>query len=46
MRRFLDRPELIDYMGKQSLQLISEKTPLSAAQSFVQVISFVLDKDK
>jgi hypothetical protein len=26
MRRFLDRPELIDRLGKQSQQLIAEKT--------------------
>jgi hypothetical protein len=45
MRRFLDCPELINSMGDQSQQLISKKNPLSAAQSFVEVISFVLGKN-
>jgi glycosyltransferase involved in cell wall biosynthesis len=44
MRRFLDNPELIDSMGKQSQQLISKKNPSSAAQSFVEVISSVVGK--
>jgi glycosyltransferase involved in cell wall biosynthesis len=44
MRRFLDHPELIDSMGKQSQQLISKKNPSSAAQSFVEVISYVVGK--
>jgi glycosyltransferase involved in cell wall biosynthesis len=42
MRRFLDRPELIDSMGKEAKQLISSKNPTSAAQSFVEVISLVI----
>lgn len=46
MQRFLDHPELIELMGKRSLQLISDKNALSAAQSFVEVISFVLSKDR
>ncbi len=46
MRRFLDHPELIDSMGKQSQELISNKNPSSAVQSFVEVISFVLCKDR
>jgi glycosyltransferase involved in cell wall biosynthesis len=46
MRRFLDCPELIDSMGNQSQRLIGNKNPLSAAQSFVEVISFVFCKDK
>ncbi|HEY9603595.1 MAG TPA: glycosyltransferase family 4 protein [Allocoleopsis sp.] len=46
MRQFLDRPELIDSMGKQSLQLVKEKNPLSAAQSFVEVIDSVLNQDR
>ncbi len=45
MRRFLDNPELIDSMGKQSQQLISKKNPSSAAQSFVEVISYIVDKE-
>lgn len=44
MRQFLEHPELIDVMGKQSQQLIRSKNPLSAAQSFVDVISLVLEK--
>ncbi|MBW4547929.1 MAG: glycosyltransferase family 4 protein [Symplocastrum torsivum CPER-KK1] len=44
MRRFLDHPELINSMGKQSQQLISQKNPSSAAQSFVEVISYVVGK--
>jgi glycosyltransferase involved in cell wall biosynthesis len=46
MRCFLDRPELIESMGEQSRQLIGEKTPLSAAQSFVEVISFVISNGR
>ncbi len=46
MRRFLDRPELIDLIGKQSQQLIAEKNPSSAANSFIEVIYSVLGKDK
>jgi glycosyltransferase involved in cell wall biosynthesis len=45
MRRFLDCPELIDSMGNQSQQLIAQKNPSSAAQSFVEVISFIFGKD-
>jgi len=44
MRRFLEQPELIDAMGAQSQQLIGSKNPSSAAQSFVDVISLVLEK--
>ncbi|MDP8963322.1 MAG: glycosyltransferase family 4 protein [Cyanobacteriota bacterium] len=45
MRRFLDDPKLIDSMGNQSQQLIAQKNPSSAAQSFVEVISFIFGKD-
>lgn len=45
MRRFLDHPELIDSMAKQSQQLISQKNPSSAAQSFVEVISYIVGKE-
>ncbi len=44
MRHFLDSPEQIDMMGKQSQQLISATNPSSAAQSFVEVISSVWGK--
>lgn len=46
MRRFLDDPKLINSMGEQSKQLIAQKNPTVAAQSFVEVISFVLNQDK
>jgi glycosyltransferase involved in cell wall biosynthesis len=45
MRRFLDCPELISSMGNQSQQLIAQTNPLSAAQSFVEVIYFIFSKD-
>ena len=45
MRRFLDHPELIESMGKQSQQLISQNNPSSATQSFVEVISYVVEKE-
>lgn len=45
MRHFLDCPERIDSMGKQSQQLISETTPSLAAQSFVEVIHSVWGKE-
>lgn len=44
MRRFLEHPELIKSMGKESQQLISSKNPSSAAQSFAEVISSVWGK--
>lgn len=46
MRRFLDEPALIESMGKQSQQLISEKNPATAAQSFAEVVSYVLHKNE
>lgn len=46
MRCFLDHPELIDSMGKQAQHLIRPKNPLSAAQSFVEIISFVGKKSQ
>ncbi len=46
MCRFIDEPELINSMGNQSQQLIEQKNPAVAAQSFVEVISFVLKQDK
>jgi glycosyltransferase involved in cell wall biosynthesis len=44
MRRFLDNPDLITSMGDKSQQLVSQTNPASAAQAFVEVISFTLDK--
>jgi glycosyltransferase involved in cell wall biosynthesis len=46
MYRFIDEPELINVMGNQSQQHIEQKNPAVAAQSFVEVISFVLKQDK
>ncbi len=44
MRLFLDEPTLIESMGKSSQQLIAAKNPAAAAQSFAEVISYVLQK--
>lgn len=44
MRRFIEHPELIDSMGNSSRQVIGKTNPSSAAQSFVEAISFVLGK--
>lgn len=44
MRRFLDKPDLITSMGDKSQQLVAQTNPASAAQAFVEVISFTLDK--
>ncbi|MBW4648742.1 MAG: glycosyltransferase family 4 protein [Kastovskya adunca ATA6-11-RM4] len=44
MRRFLDNPDLITSMGDKSQQLVSQTNPASAAQAFVEVISFTLNK--
>lgn len=46
MRRFFEHPELIDSMGKQAEQLIRQKNPLSAAQSFAEIISIVGKKSQ
>lgn len=45
MQRFLDDPKQIEVMGEQSKQLIEQKNPSVAAQSFVEIISF-LNQDK
>lgn len=42
MRRFLDRPDLLESMGERSRQLIAQHTPETAARSFAEVISSVL----
>lgn len=46
MRCFLDHPELVDSMGKQAQHLIRQKNPLSAAESFTEIISFVSNKSQ
>ncbi|WP_204106283.1 MULTISPECIES: glycosyltransferase family 4 protein [Spirulina sp. CCY15215] len=42
MQYFLDRPDLIDSMGRRSQEIIAHTTPETAAQGFVDVISQVL----
>jgi glycosyltransferase involved in cell wall biosynthesis len=46
MCRFIDEPKLINSLGNQSQQLIERKNPAVAAQSFVEVIDFLLKQDK
>lgn len=41
MQAFLDNPDLIESMGERSRQLIARKTPETAAQGYVEVISFL-----
>lgn len=42
MQVFLDNPDLIESMGERSRQLISQKTPETAAKAYVEVISFLM----
>ena len=42
MRRFLERPELIESMGKKAQELMNKITPKTAAESFVEVIERVV----
>ena len=44
MRIFIDNPDLIESMGESSRQLISQKTPETAAKAYVEVTSFVMGK--
>lgn len=44
MRIFMDRPDLIESMGESSRQLISQKTPETAARGYVEVASFLMKK--
>ena len=41
MQIFLDNPDLIESMGERSRQIISQKTPETAAKAYVEVTSFV-----
>jgi len=41
MQVFLDNPDLVESMGERSRQLISQKTPETAAKGYVEVISFL-----
>jgi len=44
MRIFIDSPDLIASMGECSRQLISQKTPETAAKAYVEVTSFLMGK--
>ena len=44
MRIFIDNPDLIESMGESSRQLISQKTPETAAKAYVEVTSFLMGK--
>ncbi|BAZ69116.1 MAG: glycosyltransferase family 4 protein [Pelatocladus maniniholoensis HA4357-MV3] len=44
MKHFIDNPNLISSMGQNSQQLISQHTPVAAANFFAQTASFVLQK--
>ncbi|MEG4853445.1 glycosyltransferase family 4 protein [Microcoleus sp. B5-D4] len=41
MQIFLDNPDLIESMGERSRQIISQKTPETAAKAYVEVTSFL-----
>ncbi|MGB7890773.1 MAG: glycosyltransferase family 4 protein [Microcoleus sp.] len=43
MQIFLDNPDLIESMGEQSRQIISQKTPETAAKAYVEVTSFLME---
>ncbi|TAG93222.1 MAG: glycosyltransferase family 1 protein [Oscillatoriales cyanobacterium] len=42
MQVFIDNPDLVESMGECSRQLISQKTPETAAKGYVEVISFLM----
>ncbi|MEG4584442.1 glycosyltransferase family 4 protein [Microcoleus sp. MOSTC5] len=44
MQSFLDNPDLIKSMGERSRQIISQKTPETAAKAYVEVTSFLMEK--
>ncbi|MEG4958843.1 MULTISPECIES: glycosyltransferase [unclassified Microcoleus] len=44
MQIFLDNPDLIKSMGERSRQIISQKTPETAAKAYVEVTSFLMEK--
>ena len=44
MQIFLDNPDLIESMGERSRQIISQKTPETAAKAYVEVTSFLREK--
>ncbi|UNU26144.1 glycosyltransferase family 4 protein [Microcoleus vaginatus] len=43
MQIFLDNPDLIHSMGERSRQIISQKTPETAAKAYVEVTSFLME---
>ncbi|MEG3900569.1 glycosyltransferase family 4 protein [Microcoleus sp. B4-C5] len=43
MQFFLDAPNLIESMGERSRQIISQKTPETAAKAYVEVTSFLME---
>ncbi|MEG4352828.1 glycosyltransferase family 4 protein [Microcoleus sp. LAD1_D3] len=43
MQIFLDNPDLIESMGERSRQIISQKTPETAAKAYVEVTSFLTE---
>lgn len=42
MQILIDNPDLVESMGERSRQLISQKTPETAAKGYVEVISFLM----
>jgi len=43
MQIFLDHPDLIESMGERSREIISQKTPETAAKAYVEVTSFLME---
>src|SRR6476469_201707 len=43
MQIFIDYPDLIESMGERSRQMISQKTPETAAKAYVEVTSFLME---
>lgn len=43
MQIFIDHPDLIESMGERSRQMISQKTPETAAKAYVEVTSFLME---
>ena len=43
MQIFIDSPDLIESMGERSRQIISQKTPETAAKAYVEVTSFLME---
>ncbi|NQE37122.1 glycosyltransferase family 4 protein [Microcoleus asticus] len=44
MQSFLENPDLIKSMGECSRQIISQKTPETAAKAYIEVTSFLMEK--